>query len=215
MHDWLRVAGKGLLQTALRPHRFMWRLSDRDKGVALTFDDGPHPNCTEPILDVLAQYEVKATFFVIGRNAKAHPDIVRRIVRDGHSIGVHGYEHLDITTLSQSELEVELDSCRDTIYEITGKKTSLFRPPRGRVDLRSMYAAMRLGYCVCHWSKTYSDYLQDGSAPLARRLLTNMPVAKDIILLHDTNPHTVTALTEILPIWATRIPFFSSLSHCE
>ena len=102
-----------------------------EKVVALTFDDGPHPRYTDEILDLLAEYGAKATFFVIGKNLELYGAATERAVREGHEIGNHTYSHPGLSGLSVSELEREILMNEAIIEEKTGKAPTCFRPPEG------------------------------------------------------------------------------------
>lgn len=196
-----RTLSKDLLQQAVFPDRFLWRLPKPRRAVALTFDDGPHPEHTPAMLDVLARAGVRATFFVVGREVEKYPEVARRIVAEGHGIGGHSYDHTVMTTLDAAGLVDDLAHCRRVIREATGLDTGLFRPPKGEVSLRSIRTACRAGYTLVHWTRTYSDYKQDGVEPLTHRLDAAPPVAGDVLLFHDHNPFTVRALDAKLPQW--------------
>jgi len=196
-----RTLSKDLLQQVLFPDRFLWRLPKPRRAIALTFDDGPHPEHTPAMLDVLARAGVRATFFVVGREVEKHPEVARRIVAEGHGIGGHSYDHTVMTTLDDTALVDDLAHCRRVIREATGLDTGLFRPPRGEVSLRSIRTVCRAGYTLVHWTKTYSDYRQDGVAPLMQRIDAEPPIAGDVLLFHDHNVHTVRALDAKLPQW--------------
>ena len=196
-----RTLSKDLLQQAVFPDRFLWRLPKPRRAIALTFDDGPHPEHTPAMLDVLARAGVHATFFVVGREVEKYPEVVRRIVAEGHGIGGHSYDHTVMTTLDAAALVADLAHCRQVIREATGLDTGLFRPPRGEVSLRSIRTACRAGYTLVHWTKTYSDYRQDGVEPLTRRIDAEPPIAGDVLLFHDHNAYTVRALDSKLPQW--------------
>jgi peptidoglycan/xylan/chitin deacetylase (PgdA/CDA1 family) len=196
----LNRVGKHVLQQWLLPHTFLWHLP-RGADCALTFDDGPHPEVTPRLLDLLSRHRVSATFFVIGESAAKVPELTRRIVQEGHAIGSHTYSHRELPELSVTEMWHELSSCRILIRDLTGVDTRLVRPPRGRVSTVALLRMMRWGYRLVHWSKTYSDYLQDGREPLLRRIRTEGLEAGDIALFHDNNTYTCEALTEMLPQW--------------
>jgi peptidoglycan/xylan/chitin deacetylase (PgdA/CDA1 family) len=191
---------KEVLQTGLLRDSFQWRLGSGNE-VALTFDDGPHPIHTPCLLDVLARHGVKATYFLVGERAERCPQLVERIFAEGHGVASHTYTHRELPRLTRAELEWELATTRELLRKITGRDSNLVRPPRGRVSLRALLRIRSLGYRLVHWSRTYSDYLQDGSAALLQRLSAEPPAARDIILLHDNNPYTVEALDEALPGW--------------
>jgi len=201
MRSLVRNAAKDALQHLVFPGRFIWRLPASAGGVALTFDDGPHPVWTPRTLDMLAEAGVRATFFLIGREVEKHPEVVRRIVAEGHAVGGHSYDHTVITAQSPEQLVADLARCRDVISEATGTRTCLFRPPKGEVSYGSIRTVCRAGFTLVHWSKTYSDYQQDGTAPLLDRIERLSAQGGDILLFHDHNAHTVEALGVAIPRW--------------
>lgn len=196
-----RNAGKALLQQRYSPRRFLWRLPAADAVVALTFDDGPDPVHTPAVLDLLASHGIKATFFVIGEKVQKHPGLIRRMVAEGHGIGGHTWSHREIIRQPPLELAADLHLCRQVIHNISGVDTTLFRPPKGLVDLASIHQVCKLGYCLVHWTKTYGDYRRDGAELLIARFRKDPPVARDIVLLHDHNKDTIAALSTQIPEW--------------
>lgn len=204
--------GKEVLQRCLMRRAFAWRLA-RGADSALTFDDGPHEVYTPRILELLARHDVKATFFVVGEAACRAPALVRRIVAEGHCIASHTYSHRELPSLTRAELREELERCRGLLREMTGRDTTLVRPPRGRIDPTSLFWMWRWGYRLIHWTRTYSDYLQDGSAPLLHRIRARGLGARDIALFHDNNVHTVEALSEVLPDWLAHGRTFITLER--
>jgi len=194
-----RSLSKDVLQHAVFPGRFLWRLPR--PGIGLTFDDGPHPEHTPAMLDMLARAGVRATFFVIGREVEKHPEVARRIVAEGHGIGGHSHDHTVITSLDAGALVDDLAHCRRVIREATGLDTGLMRPPKGEVSLRSIRTVCRAGYTLVHWTRTYSDYKQDGVDALTARIDAAPPTEGDILLFHDHNATTVRALDSKLPQW--------------
>jgi peptidoglycan/xylan/chitin deacetylase (PgdA/CDA1 family) len=203
MRPWVRDAAKEGLHAVLGT-RFLWRLPADSGAVGLTFDDGPDPDHTPAMLKLLAALDVKATFFVIGRNVARFPDLVRRIAAEGHALGGHTFDHREIPGLAAAELEGELRTCRAAIQDAAKVDTVLFRPPRGRMSLRSLVRVASLGYATVHWTRTYSDYHRDGTEALSRRMTEAPAKARDIILLHDHNPHTVEALAGAIPRWKSQ-----------
>ena len=196
-----RTLSKDLLQQAVFPGRFLWRMPKPAGAIALTFDDGPHPEHTPAMLDALARAGVRATFFVVGREVEKHPEVARRIVAEGHGIGGHSYDHTVITSLAPEALVDDLAHCRQVIREATGLDTGLMRPPKGEVSLRAIRTVCRAGYTLVHWTRTYSDYKQDGVEALTCRIDAEPPIAGDILLFHDHNVHTVQTMTRKLPQW--------------
>ena len=184
--------------------RFLWRLPAGTRAVALTFDDGPHPEYTPAVLRLLSDLDVKATFFVIGRNVTRFPELVRRIADEGHVLGGHTFDHREIVTLTPGDLERELETCRGAIQDAAKVDTRWFRPPRGRMSLPSVRRVAALGYRTVHWTRTYSDYQCDGTEALTRRMTEQAARPRDIVLLHDHNPHTVAALATAIPRWRSQ-----------
>jgi peptidoglycan/xylan/chitin deacetylase (PgdA/CDA1 family) len=194
-----RRFGKDLLQ-ASQSGGFLWRLPARfPYRVCLTFDDGPDPAFTPRILDLLSEHGVQGAFFLVGHNVDKNPGLADEIVRRGHRVGTHTYSHREITTLGEAELADELGRGREALRRATGHDSVLFRPPRGRVSWRAIRRVVRMGYVLVHWSKTYSDYEEDGLEALLARLRTEPVRGRDIVLLHDNNQHTVEALAALLP----------------
>ncbi len=181
--------------------QFQWRLPTGRRAIALTFDDGPDPEYTPGVLRLLSQLGIKATFFVIGRNVVRFPDLARRIVEEGHALGGHTFDHSEIVSLSPAELDRQMGSCRSAIQDAAKIDSLLFRPPRGRMSLTSVRRVTALGYRTVHWTRTYSDYQRDGTAALTRRMKEQPVQSRDIVLLHDHNPHTIEALAEMVPRW--------------
>src|SRR5204862_1967634 len=105
--------------------------------VALTYDDGPDPGITPRLLDVLGESDTKATFFIVGECAVAHPEIVRRMAEDGHSVGTHSMHHRDLRRVSVALARAEVNEARRAVEDIVGRPVPLFRPPHGRLSARS------------------------------------------------------------------------------
>ena len=171
--------------------------SDDFKEVALTFDDGPIPNVTPRILEVLKKEGVKATFFVVGRMAEKYPFLLKEICEEGHEVGIHTYSHPDLTRLSKEELLEELNKTRILIRKITGKDTYLFRPPGGRYDNKVIVTTTLSGYKMILWT----DYPEDYGC-LSSKLIYQRAVSKaedeGIILLHNGIDATLEALNRII-----------------
>ena len=191
---------KEFLQSAFMPGSFMWRLPPGAR-YALSFDDGPHPVHTPAVLDLLAEMGVHATFFLVGDRVREHPELVRRIADEGHRIGSHTQTHRELPSLDGAQFRWELQSGRESIRQASGVDTWLLRPPRGRIDLKSLARIRSSGYRLVHWSRTYSDYLQDGADPLLARIRSAPLRPRDIVLFHDTNAHTIEALRKAIPEW--------------
>ncbi len=147
--------------------------------VALTFDDGPHPEFTPQLLDVLDRHQAKATFFVIGTRAQARPDLVDRVARAGHAIGNHTWDHLDLTKLGRRARRTQLQRCSSLIEPYA---TGLFRPPWGYQTLWSRIDA--LGHEVVAWNVHARDWLVLDANVLTSTLEGEIGPGS-IVLLHD------------------------------
>ena len=158
--------------------------------VALTFDDGPHPEHTRAVLDLLDEAGAKATFFVLGVKVEAHPDVAREIVKRGHGIGVHGYTHDRWQSLrSPNQIQKDLERALDAIEKATGQRPLLFRPPVGLVSPRTDTAATKLGLTIVAWSARGLDGLSKAtSRDVAARVRRGLRPGA-IVLLHDTAEH--------------------------
>jgi len=156
----------------------------QDGKVALTFDDGPCSPYTDEILDILRERKVTATFFLCGKNVERHPEIARRIVAEGHTIGNHSYSHPFPYFRRRPFIAAEIDRTQNVIEQITGRRPRIFRPPFGARWL-GMYSVLReRGLPLINWSDTGYDWLQgvDIAGETLKRLRPG-----SIILLHDGN----------------------------
>lgn len=175
-----------------------------ERNLALTFDDGPDPVFTPQVLEALARYDVKATFFVIGRHVDAHPELVRRIVASGHAVGSHGFSHAILRGVWPGEIATELERSDVALYHAAGIRTRLFRHPGGMQGAFLPFMAKAGGWRVVVWSVDPRDYTQPGAEEITRRVLDGAHRGA-IVLLHDGSPtgdrprgQTVAALPAIL-----------------
>ncbi|NOV02274.1 polysaccharide deacetylase family protein [Paenibacillus sp. LMG 31457] len=126
--------------------------------VALTFDDGPDDKYTSRILDILKKEQVKATFFLIGEHAKQHPQMVKRIVDEGHAVGNHSWDHPNLVQADADKIRSEITSTDDEIKRITGKEPTLFRAPYGAVSSPVLEIASSTGHQLIGWSVDTLDW---------------------------------------------------------
>jgi peptidoglycan/xylan/chitin deacetylase (PgdA/CDA1 family) len=153
--------------------------------VALTFDDGPDPRFTPTVLDLLRRHQARATFFLIGRNALANPDLVARELDEGHEIGNHTFDHPDLDLLASDQVDAEIERGADAIREAGAPRPTLFRPPRGVTDEVVGVLADAERYRTIFWELTvehYVDHMPVGEA--VERLLERVAPGT-IILAHD------------------------------
>ncbi|WP_254778267.1 polysaccharide deacetylase family protein [Paenibacillus sp. cl141a] len=181
----------------------VWEVPTQNKVIALTFDDGPDKHNTVQILDLLKRYDAKATFFVVGSRVEKHPDIVARELQEGHEIGNHSYTHPPFHNINVTKLSSELNQTQDAIYQATGMKTVLFRPPGGSYNETIVRTSKDLGMLTVLWSwhQDTLDWRKPGVNRIVRKVLDNARNG-DIVLMHDFVPsstQTVEALKVILP----------------
>ncbi|MBD2345020.1 polysaccharide deacetylase family protein [Anabaena subtropica] len=175
------------------------KLSQGQKVIALTFDDGPWPETTAQVLDILKQNNIKGTFFVVGQNVKNYPDLVKRVVAEGHAIGNHTWHHW-YHFMNPQVAAYEVTNTTNLIYQVTGVKTDLFRPPGGMMNNGLVSYARNNKYAVIMWSSDSIDY----SRPSVPRLINNVfrqVQPGGIVLMHDgggNRSQTVQALPEII-----------------
>lgn len=159
------------------------------KVLYLTFDDGPHPEFTPQVLEVLSDMGVQATFFFVGEQAKKHPGLVKQVASEGHEIGNHTWSHADPRILGTRRLLDEVRRTSDLLADLTGKAVTLFRPPHGKVSARQFFALLVNGYTVALWNIDTKDYSCSNLASVESRLQKWLPTGGDIVLLHDRLPH--------------------------
>jgi peptidoglycan/xylan/chitin deacetylase (PgdA/CDA1 family) len=167
----------------------------RSRAVCLTFDDGPHPDLTPPLLDLLARLGVRATFFVIGQEVEKHPELVRRMAAEGHAVGNHSYSHPAREALTARAAAAEVAGGADAVARVLGRPPSLYRPPRGKVTAGDLWRLWRAGTTTVLWSTDPKDYAKAAAAEVRAWFRERPPAAGDLILLHDVCPHAL----EILP----------------
>jgi len=166
--------------------------------IFLTFDDGPHPVHTPEVLDVLAAYRVRATFFVIGREVDRYPDLVRRIAAEGHEIGHHSYDHGDPEQVSAERLIEELHRTDARLRAVAGCSPRLVRPPHGKVTAAKLWQLWRRGYTVALWNVDPKDFACASALEVDARLAAREPQPGDVILLHDNQPHAAAILPALI-----------------
>jgi len=169
------------------------------KVIAITFDDGPHPQFTPRLLDMLKERHIKATFFLIGKSAATWPDVVKRIVAEGHEVANHTWTHPQLNHMSEARVMDELQTTHDAIVMACGVVPLLYRPPYGAVTLSQRKAIHeRFGYPTILWDVDPEDWRAPRSiAKVHDRLLTQTR-SGSIILCHDIHQPTVDAMPSTL-----------------
>ncbi len=175
------------------------KLSAGKKVIALTFDDGPWPTYTAQVLDILKKNDVKATFFVVGQMLKIYPDLGKRIVREGHTIGNHTWNHR-YHYFNRQAAAFEIDSTSKLIYQVTGAKTTLFRPPGGILHNGLVAYAKSKKYTNVMWSADSIDYKRPSTSTLVNTVMKQSKPG-GIVLMHDgggNRASTVAALPKMI-----------------
>ncbi len=195
---------KGMLPRAVAVRRLRGR---SDNTLLLTFDDGPHPEVTPAVLDRLDAYNAKAVFFVVGHRAEQAPHLLAEIQKRGHPIGNHSYLHRrsDVEgstfNLHFADYYRDLRRCQNVVEDHTGSRPRFFRPPGGRLTLRTLTVPTCLGLRSVFWSREVGDWrfrsAPEGTAGGEELLRNSEP--GDIVLLHDDNPCVLDLLDVLLP----------------
>ena len=164
----------------------------------MTFDDGPSSETTPRLLEILKQRNIKATFFLIGENAASNPDIVRRILADGHEIGNHSWTHPQLSRLSDDRVTAEISKTQDAIKEASGFTPTLLRPPYGAITTRQReWIESQFGLNIILWSVDPFDWKRPGASVITQRILSQVRPGA-IILSHDIHKQTVDAMPATL-----------------
>ncbi|MCY1136371.1 polysaccharide deacetylase family protein [Actinoplanes sp. Pm04-4] len=172
------------------------------KVVALTFDDGPHPAYTPQVLKLLRKHHIKATFFVIGQQAAAHPDLVRAIIDDGHMVGTHTWSHADLHRLPAGRVRSEVGRTVENVARTTGRIPNLFRAPYGSWSRTVFEVCAALGQTSIAWDVDPRDWDDPGASRIRSRILAQVG-HRSIVLTHDgggDRSPTVQALRSVLPV---------------
>jgi len=173
----------------------------QDNAHYLSFDDGPHPEHTPRLLDVLAAHGVHASFFVVGRLAEAHPHLLERIVAEGHVLGNHSYNHRGFAKLSLDEQVVEFQRADELLSRFDGHQFHRVRPPQGHLTVLLLWHFLRVRRSIAYWSYDSLDYQPQPPEQLINNLRSHPPQSGDIVLMHDDNALAATALGALLPGW--------------
>ncbi|MGW8428238.1 polysaccharide deacetylase family protein [Peribacillus simplex] len=154
-----------------------------NNGIALTFDDGPNPEYTIKLLDLLKEFEIKATFFVVGSKVKSNPEIIKRMNEEGHTIGIHHFHHVSSWVLSPIHLRKQLEMTEKAINEVTNEKVVFYRPPWGHFNLFTPILSKK--YRVIMWSGIFGDWKAENCKNTLLDQLRSTSTEGSILLLHD------------------------------
>lgn len=179
--------------------------SGDEKVLYLTFDCGFENGNTEAILDALKKHNAPATFFVVGHYLESAPELVKRMVEDGHTVGNHTYHHPDMSKIAdKTSFQKELDSVSTLFKEVTGTEISMYyRPPQGKYSISNLQMAQELGYSTFFWSLAYVDWNQNDqpSHEAAFKKLCGRVHPGAVVLLHNTSKTNGEILDELLTKW--------------
>lgn len=190
---------RATLAAAPGPLRPIYSAKTTEKEAALTFDISWGEKMAPKVLDVLRTYNLKATFFLSGPWAKRHPELVARIVADGHEIQSHGQEHVNFSGLSREQVAANVEAAHAILQEMTGQKPSYIRPPNGDFDQKSLAATRDVGYQTVIWSVDSRDWMNPGVDAIIR-YVTGKAHPGAIILMHasDSCKQTDQALPAVI-----------------
>jgi peptidoglycan-N-acetylglucosamine deacetylase len=183
-----------MLAAVLPRRRFVTHGPTAGDEVALTFDDGPHPDLTPRLLDLLATLQLPATFFVIGQRAERHPALIQRMVAEGHTVGHHSWTHSEPSRTSAATLLAEVHRSQLLLASLGVTACNRFRPPRGELTTAKLTWLLAAGQRVVLWSNDPRDYAMTDPTALVNWARRAAIGAGDIVLLHDVHPHCLTAL---------------------
>ncbi|MGL6225911.1 MAG: polysaccharide deacetylase family protein [Thermoguttaceae bacterium] len=175
-------------------------------GYLLTFDDGPDPMVTPAVLDLLRKYNAKAIFFICGRRIENAPELLAKIVEEGHALGNHSFAHWHNNDPGIKEYTDDLKICQKMIAQLVSVPTKFFRAPKGSLRPAALIAPKKLSLRYIHWSVSVEDWnLRDHEEAKKRgKLLVEKTRPGDIVLLHDDNPCVLDILEVALPVWVEK-----------
>ena len=175
------------------------------KVIYLTFDAGYENGCTEKILTVLEKHKVKAAFFLVGNYIKQNPDLVRRMVADGHTVGNHTMHHPDMSKITDPEkFAKELSQLEGLYTEVTGQSMpKYYRPPQGTYSEENLKQAKEMGYKTVFWSLAYVDWNNDSQPTKEQAFSKLLPRIHNgaVVLLHSTSQTNAQIMDELLTKW--------------
>jgi len=181
-----------------KPRASYNNIQTTERVVAMTFDDGPHPELTPKLLDMLKARNIKATFYVVGRNVDAYPEIMKRIVAEGHEVGNHTYTHPSLTKIGRDGVKSQIDRSTAAIRKTAGVTPTNMRPPYGATNA-TLNRRMNdeFGLKVIMWSVDPQDWRYRNADRVANHIIQNAKPG-DIILAHDIHPSTIAAMPRTL-----------------
>lgn len=175
---------------------FIWKINTKKNELFLTFDDGPVPNATPYILEVLHKYDAEATFFVVGDNVRKNPGVIREVIEAGHQVGNHTYNHLGGWNTPLDDYLDQIKKCDKIIYDQTGLYSGLFRPPYGRITLKQARRVSAV-YDVIMWDILSGDF--DSSLNHRNAMFHIKKFSRGSILVFHDNEKYLNNVRKLLP----------------
>lgn len=172
-------------------------LNPNGKYVALTFDDGPSPEVTPRILNILSEHNASATFFMLGGQVAYYPDLVKKVQEAGHEIGNHSMNHPDLSRLNDTDIKNEIQKTNDTIAKIVGYELRLFRPPYGAMNDNVKKITKELNSSIILWTVDSLDWKSLNAKKVNEEIMSHVH-PNGIVLMHDIHPSTADALPQLL-----------------
>lgn len=204
---------RALLQFALGRHVLV--RVPKCQHVCLTFDDGPNPDCTPKLLEVLDRHGVKGTFFMIGRELRSHSDIAREVVARGHELGNHTLTHPRMDRIANTARGVEIDAMDELLAQFDGRPLHFFRPPYGHMSTSLLrFCVGRAGAALAYWSRDSMDYSWSKER-VVEAFRARPPRAGDVVLFHDDGDTAGQVLDTLLPQWKQQGLTFATLAEAR
>ncbi len=195
-------AAEAVLPAGLQDGEIVYRRKKNDRmEIALSFDDGPHPYYTPLILDILAEYGVRATFFMVGENVTYYPAAAEAVVEAGHEVGNHTYSHRTFSRMNEHEMRSEIAACEDAIASVAECRPHFIRPPEGEMSEVMRRVVGTLDYRIVLWDVDTRDWAHTPPEAICAHILDTVEPG-DIILMHDFIGHdspTPEALRLVIP----------------
>lgn len=181
--------------------------------IALTFDDGPHPEHTPRLLDMLADAGARGTFFIVGERAEQHPGLIRRIADEGHELGNHTWTHSEPSQTSAARFLDEVARTRRLIQDLIGRDCRLTRPPKGSLTISKALGLWRQQQTIALWNIDPKDFTMPDEPAMSRWLNSYRPQFGDIVLLHDNHSRAAIAVEQLVENHALRFVTLSDWRH--
>lgn len=196
-----------LIAQRLHENAYVERMGDRnqqttlEKTIYLTFDDGPHLERTPALLDNLAALNLKATFFVLGRNMGLGKELIRRAIKEGHSVGSHSWSHWQADKTSNRDWIEDVAKARRELENITGRSCRLFRPPYGALTPLKLLHLIKNDYRIIHWALDTKDFEAKSPQKLKAWFENTPPIQNGIVLMHDDKEYSTRYFNEVYAPW--------------